>query len=110
VHNKFELANQVIARGKPVKVGWCSEGTPDSGPSGGTLVGYKLGRVAVLLTRNGCVTMSAGWRRGASRRRLNCWRFWESIYDSHGWFKRYETAQAVDIRNRLEVLRQGLYH
>lgn len=41
------IARAVVENGRPIKVGWYDEGTPESGPRGGAFYGYRWGELVV---------------------------------------------------------------
>lgn len=47
------LALAIIAHGRPYRLGWSDEGTPDSGPRGGIEVGYRWGQLRLVRSRSG---------------------------------------------------------
>ncbi len=59
----LEIANRIIHEGHPFERAWYDEGDVESGPSGGSNFGYRLGQAEVYLTQNNSVVLYARPRR-----------------------------------------------
>ena len=99
-----EVAALVIERGKATKWGWSDEGTAESGPSGGTTVGYRWGKLVVYMSRNGSVYMEQRCKR-------TDWQgAFHTIWNSRMGLHSTSCEKAAEVRRNLEVLRAGLYN
>jgi hypothetical protein len=58
--NTLEIANRVIAEGKPYTVSHVNEGSCESGPWASTSWGYRLGKLKVELSANGALWLDTG--------------------------------------------------
>lgn len=52
-NNYAQIAQAIIANGKPISVGWYDDGDVESGPRGGVWHGFRWGQLTVTLATNG---------------------------------------------------------
>lgn len=96
-------AKLIVLTGKPYTAGWSDEGTPESGPYGGTTYGFRLGRLHVYLSRNGSVILHQTFRRSRAKQDG----IFHVVYSSSGFTRSTNDRLALLVRDALQALRAG---